>query len=78
MTCPLDRRGIKDATSSVSVRKIEGNKNVFEIEAIEEPTGNAELKEFSVTFTYKDYDNVAKSIIFTGYIKTSDQFIAEG
>ena len=73
-----DAFGIKDATSSVSVRKIEGNKNVFEIEAIEEPTGNAELKEFSVTFTYKDYDNVAKSIIFTGYIKTSNQFIAEG
>ena len=75
-----DAFGIKDATSSVSVRKIEGNKNVFEIEAIEEPTGNAELKEFSVTFTYKDYDNVAKSIIFTGYIKldkTSDQVTAE-
>ena len=75
-----DAFGIKDATSSVSVRKIEGNKNVFEIEAIEEPTGNAELKEFSVTFTYKDYDNVAKSIIFTGYIKldkSSDQVTAE-
>ena len=65
-----DAFGIKDATSSVSVRKIEGNKNVFEIEAIEEPTGNAELKEFSVTFTYKDYDNVAKSIIFTGYVRS--------
>ena len=65
-----DAFGIKDATSSVSVRKIEGNKNVFEIEAIEEPTGNAELKEFSVTFTYKDYDNVSKSIIFTGYVRS--------
>lgn len=75
-----DAFGIKDATSSVSVRKIEGNKNVFEIEAIEEPTGNAEPKKFSVTFTYKDYDNVAKSIIFTGYIKldkSSDQVTAE-
>jgi len=53
---------------------------VFEIEAIEEPTGNAEPKKFSVTFTYKDYDNVAKSIIFTGYIKldkSSDQVTAE-
>ena len=75
-----DAFGIKDATSSVSVRKIEGNKNVFEIEAIEEPTGNAELKEFSVTFTYKDYDKNGKDINFTGYIildKTSDQVTAE-
>ena len=71
---------IKDATSSVSVRKVEGNKNVFEIEAIEEPTGNAELKAFSVTFTYKDYNGKYNSKVFTGYIKldkTSDQLIAE-
>ena len=53
---------------------------MFEIEAIEEPTGNAELKEFSVTFTYKDYDKNGKDINFTGYIildKTSDQVTAE-
>ncbi len=64
----------------VSVSKVEGKKNVFEIEAIEEPTGNAELKKFSVTFTYKDYDKNGKDINFTGYIildKTSDQVTAE-
>ena len=75
-----DAFSISSATSSVSVRKVEGKKNVFEIEAIEEPTGNAELKEFGVTFTYKDYNKNGKDINFTGYIKldkTSDQFIAE-
>ena len=75
-----DAFSISSATSSVSVRKIEGNKNVFEIEAIEEPTGNAELKEFSVTFTYRDYDGKYNSKVFIGYIildKTSDQLIAE-
>lgn len=64
----------------VSVSKVKGIKNEFEIEAVAEPTGNAELELFRVTFAYKDYDKVAKSIIFTGYIKldkTSDQFIAE-
>ena len=69
-----------NATSSISVSKVEGFKNYFDIEAVEEPTGNAELKKFSVTFTYKDYDNYAKSIRFTGYIKldkTSDQVTAE-
>ena len=54
----------------VSVSKVEGKKNVFEIEAIEEPTGNAELKEFSVTFAYKDYDHDGKSIRFTGYVRS--------
>ena len=75
-----DAFSISRTTSSVSVRKVEGKKNVFEIEAIEEPTGNAELKEFSVTFTYKDYDKNGKDINFTGYIildKTSDQVTAE-
>lgn len=75
-----DAFSISSATSSVSVRKVEGKKNVFEIEAIEEPTGNAELKEFGVTFTYQDYNKNGKDINFTGYIKldkTSDQFIAE-
>ena len=65
-----DAFSIEDATSSVSVSKVDGKKNVFDIEAIEEPTGNAELKKFSVTFVYEDYDHVAKRIKFTGYVRS--------
>ena len=75
-----DAFSISKPSESISVSKVEGTKNVFDIEAVEEPTGNAELKEFGVTFTYEDYNNAVKSIDFTGYIKldkTSDQFIAE-
>ena len=69
-----------NATSSISVSKVEGFKNYFDIEAVEEPTGSNELKEFSVTFAYEDYNGKYNSKVFTGYIKldkTSDQFIAE-
>ena len=75
-----DAFSIKDATSSVSVSKVEGKKNVFDIEAVEEPSGSNELKEFSVTFAYEDYNGKYNSKVFTGYIKldkTSDQAAAE-
>ena len=69
-----------NATSSISVSKVEGFKNYFDIEAVEEPTGSNELKEFSVTFAYEDYNGEYNSKVFTGYIKldkTSDQAAAE-
>ena len=69
-----------NATSSISVSKVEGFKNYFDIEAVEEPTGSNELKEFSVTFAYEDYNGKYNSKVFTGYIildKTSDQVTAE-
>ena len=69
-----------NATSSISVSKVEGFKNYFDIEAVEEPTGSNELKEFSVTFAYEDYNGKYNSKVFTGYIKldkTSDQAAAE-
>ena len=71
---------IKDAPSSVSVSKVEGKKNVFDIEAVEEPSGSNELKRFSVIFAYEDYNGYVNDKVFSGYIKldkTSDQAAAE-
>ena len=61
----------------VSVSKVKGIKNEFEIEAVAEPTGNAELELFRVTFAYKDYDKVSKSIKFTGYVRSITEEINE-
>ncbi len=60
---------LKGVPSSVSVSKVKGKKNEFEIEAIAEPTGSNQLEGFSFVFTYKDYDGTVKEKIFEGYLK---------
>ncbi len=56
------------ATSSVAVRKVDGYKNVFEIEALVGPSKKNKFKAFSVTFAYKDYNGAVKKEKFKGYI----------
>lgn len=56
------------ATSSVAVRKVDGYKNVFEIEALVGPSKKNKFKAFSVTFAYKDYNGAVKKENFHGYI----------
>lgn len=60
---------LKGVPSSVSVSKVKGKKNEFEIEAIAEPTGSNQLEGFSFYFTYKDYDGTVMEKKFRGNLK---------
>jgi hypothetical protein len=67
-------------SSLVSVKKLDGFQNVFEIEAIMEPTGEKIFKKFKLNFGYKDYNGKEIMRIFYGNIRldmTSDQAAAE-
>lgn len=61
-----DAFSVFKATSSVSVSKVE--ENVFEIEAVEEPTGKAKIKKFSVVFAYEDYNGTVRKAKLVGGI----------
>ena len=71
----------KNSSSMVSVKKVDGSQNIFEIEAIMEPTGEEnKLKYFKLNFGYKDYNGKVIKKKFKGYIRldmTSDQAAAE-
>ena len=67
-------------SSLVSAKKLDGYQNVFEIEAIMEPTGENVFKNFKLNFGYKDYNGKVIKKKFNGYIRldmTSDQAAAE-
>ena len=68
-------------SSLVSAKKLDGYQNVFEIEAIMEPTGEKNIfKPFKLNFGYKDYNGKEIKRIFYGNIRldmTSDQAAAE-